>query len=41
MSRSNDQNYDDFNIKNDKNSILEKSDARNISDKRLFEIAGI
>ena len=41
MSRSNDQNYDDFNIKNGKNSILVKSDASNISDERLFEIVGI
>ena len=41
MSTSNDRHHDDFDNKNGKNWILEKSDASNISDKRVFEIAGI
>ena len=41
MSTSNNQYYNYFNNKNDKNWILEKSDASDISEKRVFEIVGI
>ena len=41
MCTSNNRYYDDFDNKNCKNWILEKSDASNISDKQVFEIAGI
>ena len=41
MSTSNDQYYHYFNNKNGKNGILEKSGASNISDERVFAIAGI
>ena len=41
LSTINDHYSEDFNIKNGKNLILEKSDASNISDKRAFQIAGI
>ena len=41
MSTSNDQYYAYFSDKKWQKWILEKSDARNISDKHVFEITGI